>query len=175
MGWLSSKLDIRQHQRLQTASDRILELEEELNRTKHDLDRAETNGKTLRTTNEDLEVSLAVGREKLIATRRDHATAIEKQKADHEARSNRTLLLLETETATRFKLHREALHAEERAIRAERALALSSGKDSIPTIAPSYQNSDSSRPGQPFVVVLIDADAYWVSCLLRLPADRFGV
>ncbi|KAL9106286.1 MAG: hypothetical protein Q9227_008685 [Pyrenula ochraceoflavens] len=161
MGWLSSKLDIRQTQRLQAALDRINELEAELDSTI-------SSNEALQDHVEDLEASISQGLEDLNEAKRSHVTAytalensVAEQSASHEARSDQALALLENETAARFQHQREALLAEERAVRAERALTLRLRSEQALVENETHQGTILAKISQPFVVVLVDGDAYF--------------
>ncbi|KAL9621190.1 MAG: hypothetical protein Q9160_004322 [Pyrenula sp. 1 TL-2023] len=91
---------------------------------------------------------------------RELVTNNEQSLLDKTNKYDQVVSLLHRETSDRYQQQRETLLAEERAVQAERALALSRGTDMTSFTLERNLDLRTAKLRQPFVLVLIDGDAY---------------
>lgn len=91
---------------------------------------------------------------------REALTKVQRSLSERIDRHAQTFAVLEDETSLRYSYEREKTYAEERAVKAERALCLQRGTHSTELTSDGEDRSKHAMVKQPFLLVLIDGDAY---------------
>lgn len=152
MGWLSSRFgNITKH------AAQIANLEKQLASLLQTNENLEGRLSVLQNTNDQQRTTIA----EQSRQHREVATNLERSLLEQTNKYDQVVSLLHTETSNRYQQQRETLLAEERAVQAERALSLSRGTDIASLAQERNFEWKTAKLRQPFVLVLIDGDAYY--------------